>query len=88
MRIEILHVPGCPGLAAAQAEVQRWLAAQQQSAEITEVPISSEVEAQKWHFRGSPTIRIDGRDVGGSKIESGGGIYCRLGAPEVTDGGT
>lgn len=87
MRIEILHVPGCPGLAAAQAEVQRWLAAQRQSAEITEVLISSEVEARKWHFRASPTIRIDGRDVGGSEAESGGGIYCRLGAQEVPNGG-
>lgn len=87
MRIEILHVPGCPGLAAAQAEVQRWLAAQRQSAEISEVLITSEVEAQKWHFRGSPTIRIDGRDVGGNKTESGGGIYCRLAAQEIPDGG-
>ncbi|MGH9486728.1 MAG: hypothetical protein ACRD04_03965 [Terriglobales bacterium] len=86
MKIEILHVPACPGLTAAHAEVERWLSAQGRKAQILEVVIATPAEAERWQFRGSPTIRIDGRNVGGAEDARSRGIHCRLAPQEIPHG--
>jgi len=75
--IEILHVPECPHLTPAVEMVRRVLAAERLSAEIRTMLITDESGAQRERFPGSPTIRVDGRDV---DPEGAGAISlsCRL----------
>jgi hypothetical protein len=63
MRIEVLYVPGCPNCEPAVERLQAVLESQSLQAEICSVPISSEDQAKALLFPGSPTIRIDGKDV-------------------------
>jgi hypothetical protein len=63
MWIEVLYVPGCPNYEPAVKRLQAVLESQSLQAEIRSVPLSSEDQAKALLFPGSPTIRIDGKDV-------------------------
>jgi len=63
MRIEVLYVPGCPNYEPAIERLQAVLESQSLQAEICSMPISSEAQAKALLFPGSPTIRIEGKDV-------------------------
>ena len=63
MKIEILYVTGCPTHPAAVALVRRVLADQGVFAEIHEILVKNEVMAKELGFRGSPAVRVNGRDV-------------------------
>lgn len=81
MKIEILHIVGCPHLPAARQAVGRALALAQAAARIEEICVSN-ANAFLPGFAGSPTILVDGRDV-----EPGSpgniGLSCRIyGNPE------
>jgi hypothetical protein len=79
VKIELLYVPDCPHYPAAAKQLQAVLTAEGIHAEIQEVAVTGASMAQALQFRGSPTIRIDGRDIAG---ESHGpeavGLTCRL----------
>jgi hypothetical protein len=79
VKIEILYLPDCPHYPAAMAELRNVLAVEQISAEIREVPVSDTQMAEALRFKGSPTIRINGRDVAGeSEKSSNFAMSCRL----------
>lgn len=79
MKIEILHVTECPSHPAAVKLVKDILAAEGVAAEIREVLVRDEGMASELSFRGSPTIRINGRDVAGdSQAAQSFGLSCRL----------
>ena len=86
MRIEVLYVAGCPSHPAALKLVRDVLSAEGVSAEIREVLIADDHMATELAFLGSPTIRVNGRDVA---VESSGAkafaLSCRLytGSTEV-----
>lgn len=61
--IEILYFEGCPTHVQARALVEQVLRDEKQEAQITTIKISSLEDAQGHNFIGSPTIRINGRDV-------------------------
>ena len=63
MRIEILYFAGCPNFEPALERVRQVAAALGVDASLEQVEIGSVAEAQHLRFPGSPTIRIDGRDV-------------------------
>jgi hypothetical protein len=63
VRVEVLYVAECPSHPAAVQLVKDVLAAQGVSAEIHEVLVTHEGMASELKFCGSPTIRINGRDV-------------------------
>ena len=63
MRIEVLYTPGCPNYLPAVERIERVLASESLRAEIRSVAVSSDAEAMKLMFPGSPTIRVDGEDV-------------------------
>lgn len=77
MKVEILYVADCPSQSAAVALVENVLAAQGVEAEIAEVLVTDEQTAQELRFPGSPTIRINGRDVA-EPPETGFALKCRL----------
>lgn len=77
MIIEILYVPGCPNHQAAIDSLKSVLGAASIIAPIRQVAITDEAMAHQLKFPGSPTVRIDGRDVE-SAPEDSYGVACRL----------
>lgn len=79
MKVEILYVPDCPNLSLAIARVQEALAAANIQAEIREVVVRDNSDAFRLNFPGSPTIRVNGRDVEPTASgEQHVGLQCRL----------
>lgn len=79
MKVEVLYVAECPSHPAAVKLVKDTLAAEGIAAEIHEVLVRDEGMAGELRFYGSPTIRINGRDVAGEpKNEQSFALSCRL----------
>ena len=79
MKVEVLYVADCPTHHAAARLVKRILAAERVEADVDEVLVRDERMAYKLKFLGSPTIRINGRDVSGeSPTVKNFGLSCRL----------
>jgi proline dehydrogenase len=62
-RVELLATPDCPHAGRARAAVERLLADEGIETPVRYVIVRSLEEAESSDFRGSPTIRVDGRDV-------------------------
>jgi hypothetical protein len=76
--VELLWWEGCPGWEDALAIVREEMVAlglDPQSIDIREV--SSDIDAQREEFVGSPTIRVDGRDVQ-PVGDDPAGLTCRV----------
>jgi hypothetical protein len=61
--IEVLSFPGCPHRDAAIALAARVCAQLGGAAEVRVVDIPDQPAAEQARFLGSPTIRVDGRDI-------------------------
>ena len=61
--IEILAFEGCPNSHAADELVTRVVREAGAEADVRRVPVESPHDAERLRFLGSPTIRVDGRDV-------------------------
>jgi len=75
MRIELLYWDGCPSYPEA-LELLRDVAGPGAEIEVREVRTDEEAEAL--HFPGSPTIRVDGRDVDPAGAASRPALNCRI----------
>ena len=62
-RIDLLYFDGCPTYKLAHQILSEVFSATGVPAEVREVKVSSEARAHELRFIGSPTVRIDGRDV-------------------------
>jgi hypothetical protein len=62
-RIELLHWEGCPSLPETEALLRGVLAEHGIEAEPEMIHVDTQEDAEALGFVGSPTIRIDGRDV-------------------------
>jgi len=79
VKVEVLYVAECPSHAAAVNLIKDVLAAEGVSAEVDEVLIRDAGMASELRFPGSPTIRINGRDVAGSRNSPQSfALSCRL----------
>lgn len=79
MKVEVLYVADCPTHPAAVKLVKQVLAAEGVEAEIHEVLVRDEGMANELEFCGSPTIRINGRDVAGESQDARRfALSCRL----------
>lgn len=79
MKIEVLHVADCPSHPAAVERVREVLETCGVAAEIQEVLVTDLRMADQLQFSGSPTIRINGRDVAGEASEGRTfALSCRL----------
>ena len=79
MKVEVLYVSECPSHPAAVKLVRDVLAAQGVATHIHEVLVRNEQMASEFKFLGSPTIRINGKDVAGeSPTAKNFGLSCRL----------
>jgi hypothetical protein len=78
VKIEVLYVLDCPHYPAAMAELKSVLAIERISAPISEVLVASPSMAEALKFRGSPTIRINGRDIAGDSDLQHFAVSCRF----------
>lgn len=78
MKIEILYFDGCPTYRAAEETVGRVLAEQGIEAEVELVAVNTYEEAQRLRFPGSPTIRVDDRDLFPVADRAGYALGCRM----------
>jgi hypothetical protein len=78
MKIEVLYVPNCPNHAAAVERLRAILSPESFQAHVDEVLVGDAPMAQALRFPGSPTIRVNGRDVEPQTEPTSFGIMCRL----------
>lgn len=79
MKIEVLFVRGCPHVAPTLLRLREVLSCLRLSAGIAEREVTDLADATAWAFEGSPTVRINGRDVAGEKHQPGTpALSCRL----------
>jgi hypothetical protein len=79
MKVEVLYVAECPSHPAAVKLVGDVLKSEGVTAEIHEVLVTDEAMATDLAFSGSPTIRINGRDVAGECSQAKAfALSCRL----------
>lgn len=78
MKVEILYVADCPSRIPAINLVKGVLAEQRRSETVVEIEISDPRQAAAERFLGSPTIRVNGKDVESQLPASGPyGVSCR-----------
>ena len=79
MKIEVLYVAECPSHPAAVRMVKDVLAVEGVVTEVQEVLVRDEGMASELRFLGSPTIRVNGRDVAGeTRNAQSFALSCRL----------
>ena len=79
MKVEVLYVAECPSHPAAVKLVRDVLNSEGVAADIRELLVADEAMATDLAFSGSPTIRINGRDVMGPSSQAKAfALSCRL----------
>ncbi len=79
MKIEFLYFEGCPNHALALALLKKNLAIEEVDQGIEMINVDSVEIAQKTRFLGSPSIRINGKDIETSDVDlSDYGMKCRI----------
>jgi hypothetical protein len=78
VRIELLYWDGCPSNPEAEELLRDVLASRGVDVEIERREIVTLQEAEAARFPGSPTIRIDGRDVDPQGADSRPALNCRI----------
>jgi len=79
VKVEVLYVAECPSHSAAVKLVKDILVTEGVATEIHEVLVRDQGMAAELRFCGSPTIRINGRDVVGEAQHSQSfSLSCRL----------
>lgn len=63
MKVEILYISGCPNYSPAVDCVREVLDQEGIPTDMIEVEVKDAAMAQRVGFLGSPTIRVDGKDV-------------------------
>ena len=86
--VELLYFEGCPNHHAARQLVERIAIEEGAVADVRLVEVSSHEEAEALRFLGSPTVRVNGRDVEpGADERDAFMLACRVYRTEAGPGG-
>lgn len=78
-RIEVLAFGGCPHVELALERARAAIRAAQIAAELSVAYVENDEAAARLRFVGSPTVRVDGRDVDpATNSIDGYGLRCRV----------
>ncbi len=77
MKVEVLYFDGCPTYETATKTLQAILAQEGLEAEVQLIAVNSDEEAGQLRFPGSPTIRVDGRDLFPAPAREDWRLGCR-----------
>lgn len=78
MKVELLYWDGCPSHPEALELLQAVLEERGLDVTVELREVATDEEAQALRFPGSPTIRVDGRDVDASGAEGRPALTCRI----------
>ena len=78
MRIELLYWNGCPSHPEALELLHTVLAERGVDATVELREVRTDREAEALRFPGSPTIRVDGKDVDPSGVAARAALTCRI----------
>jgi hypothetical protein len=76
--IEFLYWEGCPSHPEARALLEEVLQSRGLDAHVAVREVRTQEEAEQLAFPGSPTIRVDGRDVDPSGANNRPALNCRI----------
>lgn len=78
-RVEILYFDGCPNHERTRALVEQIAAELELEPRVELVPVADPETAKKLRFLGSPTVRVNGRDIEPGAEERRDFVYsCRV----------
>jgi hypothetical protein len=78
MKVEVLYFEGCPAYRTAENVLWEVLAEEGIEDEVELVAVNTDEEAGRLRFPGSPTIRVDGRDLFTIPEREGWRLGCRV----------
>jgi hypothetical protein len=78
VRIDFLYWRACPSHPEARVLLDEVLSVHGIEADVVEQEVFSEEEARELAFPGSPTIRVDGRDVDPEGASGRPALTCRI----------
>jgi hypothetical protein len=78
MRIELLYWEGCPSHPEALALLEAVLAERGLDTAVELRRVETDEEAEALRFPGSPTIRVDGRDIDAAGASARPALTCRI----------
>ena len=79
MTVELLYFDGCPNHEALLPHLEQLLLSAPTATQIALRKVPDDDAAQRERFLGSPTVRVDGRDVEpGAEAREDFGLKCRL----------
>jgi hypothetical protein len=79
VKIEVLYFDGCPNHEALLPRLRELLDQARVASPIELVDVPDDAAAQSQRFLGSPTLRVEGRDVEpGAELRTDFGLKCRL----------
>ncbi|HEV2324001.1 MAG TPA: hypothetical protein VGS10_08620 [Terracidiphilus sp.] len=77
MTLELLYLNGCPNHEKTVDLLHSVLVAEGMSAEVRQILIRNQVDASTHAFPGSPTVRVNGRDIENVLSHRFVGFACR-----------
>ena len=78
MKIEFLYFEECPGYESALSLLKDVLIESGSEISIEKIEITTQESAIQHRFLGSPSIRINGKDIEGQERASEYGLKCRI----------
>ena len=78
MKVEVLYFAGCPTYETATKTLRAVLSEEGLELDIKLVAVNTDEEARQLRFSGSPTIRVDGRDLFPMPERDEWGLGCRV----------
>ncbi len=78
MKIELLYFDECPTYKPAHQALKQALLEEDIEAQIRLIAVNTNEEAQRIQFPGSPTIRVNGRDLFQTEERQDWGLGCRM----------
>ncbi len=78
MKVELLYFDSCPAYRTAENALREVLAEEGIEAEVELVAVNTDEEARRLRFPGSPTIRVDGRDLFPAPEREDWRLGCRV----------
>ncbi|SRR6266487_1094105 len=77
--VELLYFHSCPNHEATGKLIERVVAAETLHPDVRLVEVTSADEAQRLHFLGSPTVRVNGHDIEpGADARTDFTLACRI----------
>ena len=85
MKIEFLYFKDCPAYKPALSLLEQVLLEADTDTAISKIEVTTQELAMQHRFLGSPSIRINGKDIEGREDVSEHGLKCRI-YPETNSG--